>query len=90
MLDENIKEKISDELLEIAEKVLFHNKQSIDIDTELFGGGSGLGSLKLIELVFAVEKKYQIEFDPKYMQGEYFSSVATLTETVLSILESKQ
>ncbi|MCG7498651.1 hypothetical protein MHO82_17425 [Vibrio sp. Of7-15] len=82
------KEDISKELIVIAERVLFSNNKSVDENTELFGNSSEVSSAKLIEMVFAVETQYQIEFDPEYMQQKYFLSVDTLTNTVFSILEA--
>lgn len=59
---------------------------SIDASTTLFGGIPELDSLAVLELVTAIEDKFDITIEDDEFGGEIFETLGSLTEFV----ESKQ
>lgn len=60
--------------------------ESIDASTPLFGGIPELDSLAVLELVTAIEEKFDITIEDEEFGGEIFETLGSLTEFV----ESKQ
>lgn len=59
---------------------------SIDASTTLFGGIPELDSLAVLELVTAIEQRFDITVEDEEFSGEIFETVGSLTDFV----ESKQ
>lgn len=57
---------------------------SIDASTELFGGIPELDSLAVLELVTAIEDKFDITIEDEEFGGEIFETLGSLTEFVES------
>jgi len=55
-------------------------------DEVLFGGGMGLDSIGVLQIVFGLEREFEIEVTDDELRVELFDSVTTVTEYV----ESKQ
>lgn len=51
-------------------------------DEVLFGGGMGLDSIGVLQIVFGLESEFGIEVTDDELRVELFDSVATLTEYV--------
>ena len=61
----------------------------IEDDAPLFGEGLGLDSVDALELVVALEKKFQIKIQSKDVGKDAFYSVATLADLVASRLAAQ-
>jgi len=78
LLELEIKELIVDALL--LEGVL---PADIDTDAPLFTEGLGLDSIDALELVIALERRYEVKIDPDDVQNQnLFRSVRTLAAHV--------
>ena len=55
-------------------------------DEVLFGGGMGLDSIGVLQIVFGLEREFEIEVTDDELRVELFDSVATVTEYVESKL----
>ena len=51
-------------------------------DEVLFGGGMGLDSIGVLQIVFGLEREFEIEVTDDELRVELFDSMATLTEYV--------
>jgi len=61
----------------------------IEDEAPLFGEGLGLDSVDALELVVALEKKFQIKIQSKDVGKDAFYSVATLADLVASRLAAQ-
>ena len=57
-------------------------RHSIDVSTELLGGIPELDSLAILELVSALEDRFDIVIDDEDFTGEVFETVGTLSTFV--------
>ena len=55
---------------------------SIDASTTLFGGIPELDSLGVLELVTAIEDRFEITIEDEEFDGEIFETLGSLTEFV--------
>lgn len=59
-----------------------HRAGELERDTGLFGELPELDSLGVVELVVALEQRFDIEIDDADLTGEVFETVGTLTDFV--------
>lgn len=57
---------------------------TLEPSTELFGGLPELDSLAVVELVAALEARFDMEIDEDELTGETFETLGSLTEFVAS------
>jgi acyl carrier protein len=61
-------------------------RDSFDVSTELLGGIPELDSLAILELVSALEDRFDIAIDDEDFNGEVFETIGTLS----AFVDSKQ
>ena len=59
-------------------------------DEVLFGGGMGLDSIGVLQVVFGLEREFGIEVTDDELRVELFDSIETVTEYVESKLGSRE
>ena len=59
-------------------------------DEVLFGGGMGLDSIGVLQIVFGLEREFGIEVTDDELRVELFDSIETVTEYVESKLGSRE
>lgn len=64
----------------ILSEVLLDNGESLPTDADLFH--AGLTSLKMVQVVVAIEERLSLEIPDEMLRREHFRTIATLTEFV--------
>jgi acyl carrier protein len=78
-------EKLIDELVgKIIETLELEDVEPGDVDVEgqLVGGGLGIDSIDVLELVMMVEQDYGVKIDNKEVGEEVFASVKALAQYI--------
>lgn len=79
-------EKLGEEILnKLKEFVVSEGKDNINQDTIL--EDTGIDSLSLISFIVQLEETYNIEFDDDYLEEIMLSTINSLIETVMSLME---
>ena len=64
-------------------------KEAIDENVPLFEDGLGLDSIATVELISAIERDFDFQFDDSELDPEAFKSLKVLAELVASKTESQ-
>lgn len=79
-------EKLGEEIFnKLKEFVVSEGKDNINQDTIL--EDTGIDSLSLISFIVQLEETYNIEFDDDYLEEIMLSTINSLIETVMSLME---
>ena len=73
---------LNDDIKQIIADTLKVNPDILQDSTRLIEEGLSLGSLQLIELVVAIEKRFDVAMEGELMQIENFATVRTLSDAV--------
>ena len=82
-IEHRIKEKI------VKTLELDIEPSDIPDDEILFGGGLGVDSVSMLEILVALEEEFKIEIEEEDFRVEEFSSIRQLAEYIGSALQAK-
>jgi len=77
---------LTDDVKQIIADTLKIDPAAIGEDTKLIEADLSLGSLQLIEVMVAIEKKFEVTMEGELMRIENFATVRTLSEAVARVL----
>lgn len=67
----------------VVETLNIHDRaNSIDANTPLLGSLPELDSMAVLELVYALEQRFEVEFEGEDISAEAFETLTSLTELV--------
>lgn len=82
-IEHRIKEKI------VKTLELDIEPSDIPDDEMLFGGGLGVDSISMLEILVAMEEEFEIEIEEEDFRVEEFSSIRQLAEYINGVLQAK-